>query len=164
PRWFVETSSHVDPDQFGSDFVEYSNIRPEKDNTDSVPPELHNRLVWAIETALRRVGITMESASGKKPEGLSSGLAIMAQAQIDDTVHVDLAQRFEQFVVDVGEIIIEECAELKPTFIIDGKKAIKWDDVSMNRDEFKMRAFPMSRLPQQISARFEIINRWYLDG
>ena len=164
PRYFVENSSHVDTDQFGSDFVEYSGTKPEKDATNSVPTELYTSRDKAIEMAMQRVGVSQQSAGGEKPEGLSSGLAIMAWSQVDDSRHIDLAQRYEQFMVDISDLILDECSELNPKFIVEGRQALKWSDVAMDRDEYTVSAFPMSRLPQQPSARFEMIARWYQDG
>ena len=164
PRFFIENSSHVDTDQFSADFVEYSGTKPEKDATNSVPPELYQSRDKAIEMAMTRVGISQQTAGGQKQPGLSSGLAIMASAQIDDARHVDLSQRYEDFLLDIGELIIEECADIKPTFIVDGNQAVNWKDVSMDRNEYKTHMFPMSRLPQQMSARYEMINGWYQNG
>jgi len=164
PRYFVEKSSHVDEDQFGSDFVEYSGTKPEKDATNSIPPELYASLESRIQKVFNRVGISQNSSAGEKQEGLSSGLALLAWSQIDDSRHIDLAQRYEKFIVDIGELILEECKDIKPTFVVDGKQSIQWEDVDADRNTYKTTCFPMSRLPQTPSARYEMINTWYQDG
>src|SRR6185369_310324 len=97
----------------------------------------------------------------------------MAWAQIDDSRHVDLSQRLEDFVTDVAKLIIAVAQEVKPK-VVDPRRrgaVINWEDVALAFDptdltssHFNARAFPMSRLPQTIAGREQQIPDWLANG
>lgn len=164
PRWLIESSSAVDTDQFsGPGFVDYSGTAPVQIMGD-VPKELYESRDAKMAQCFTRVGVSQQAAGGEKPEGLSSGLAILSWQQVDDTRHVDLAMRLEDFVADIGDQIFEVASEIKPSFRSMGHELIKWDDVDINSDKYKTTPMPLSRLPQTIAARVQQIQNWYDQG
>ena len=108
-----------------------------------------------------------------KPQGLNSGAALMAWATIDDTRHVDLAQRFEDWVTEVAKLVFSVAEEIKPKVTAPGRfgQVIDWEDVRLTFDPndltssaFRARAFPMSRLPRTIAGREQQISDWLANG
>lgn len=118
------------------------------------------------DSAYLRARISQNSAQAEKPAGLNSGTAIMAWATIDDSAHVDLGQRAEQFVTDAAELVFEVAEEVKPVVKLPGTQLqeIKWDDCALTKDSYHARAFPMSSLPQLPAARQQKIDNWYANG
>ncbi len=164
PRFAIESSSNVNTEQFaGPGFIDYTGTAPIA-LAGEVPSELYESRDTKIGQIFQRVGISQSAAGGNKPEGLSSGLSILAWNQVDDSRHVDLAQRYEDFIVQIGDLIIETAAEVNPSFMVDGRQAVKWAEVEMDTDRFKVSAFPLSRLPQTISGKLQQINDWYVNG
>ncbi len=163
-RWLIESSSNVNTDQFaGPGFVDYTGTAPVQVEGE-IPKVLIEERDASVAKVFSRARISQGAASGEKPEGLSSGLSILAWNQIDDSAHVDLAQRYEQFIKDIGDLIIEACADIKPSFMVDGHKVIKWEDAWKDTNRFKTTAFPLSRLPQTISGKLQQIDTWYMNG
>lgn len=119
-----------------------------------------------IQQIRERVGISDQAASGVKTPGLNSGLAIERQAQIDDGRHVELSLHLEDFVRDIGVLLIEAAEICKPSVTLPGRRAqqINWADVNMAKSSYWLRPFPMSSLPQSIAGRTEIIEQWAAQG
>lgn len=120
-----------------------------------------------IVQALReRVGISDQAAAGVKPAGLNSGLAIEKQSQLDDGRHVELSLHLEDFVREIGVLLIEAAEKCSPSVTLPGRRAqlIKWNDVKMAESTYWLRPFPMSSLPQSIAGRQQIIDTWAAQG
>lgn len=119
-----------------------------------------------IQQIRERVGISDQAASGMKTPGLNSGLAIERQAQIDDGRHVELSLHLEDFVRDIGVLLIEAAEKCHPSVTLPGRRAqqINWSDVNMAQSSYWLRPFPMSSLPQSIAGRTEIIEQWAAQG
>lgn len=114
--------------------------------------ELYAQLDKKGQQALLRVGISGNSAQGETPEGIDSGVAILANQQIDDVRHVAVAQRLEGFVEQLGKLIIQAAGKYKPKVYSSGK-IMQWPDVANDQKKAKARAFKMSGLPQSIPGR-----------
>ncbi len=176
PRVFVEAGSQVGVESLAGlpgGVITYTGTAP----VFTTPPSIGaDNLQWfnIIEQRLfKRAGISEAAAGGVKPQGLNSGAALMAWAQIDDTRHVDLSQRFESFVEDVFMKTCAVAEDVKPKVVCPGAygQVIDWEDAKMtvNLDDltssaFRARAFPMSRLPQTIAGREQQISDWLANG
>lgn len=176
PRALVEAGSNVGVESLAGipgGVITYTGTAPQFTTPPSIGPD---NITWfnIIEQRLfKRAGISEAAAGGVKPQGLNSGAALMAWAQIDDTRHVDLSQRFESFVEDV---FMKTCAiaeDVKPKVVSPDAygTVIDWEDAKMtvNLDDltssaFRARAFPMSRLPQTIAGREQQISDWLANG
>lgn len=117
-------------------------------------------------SAAQRARISENSSTGETPDGLNSGAALLAWRDISDAAHVDVGQRAEDTITFVGELIVMVSEHIKPVVMLPGRRVqeIKWEEVSMSKDTFHIRAFPMSRLPQQPAARQQKIDNWFANG
>ena len=166
PRWSYTVSSHITPDMF-----EGPGCIPTADGTypqllkqDAVAPELYRERDATIQKAMQRNGISPNAAQGQSSQGLTSGIAKLADIQIDDSRHVSTMQRQEDFVGDLGELLIDACQEEKVPIQLPGGKHIDWTVVEKARKISRARPFPMSRLPTLPSARAQQVQNWYDDG
>lgn len=166
PRWAYSVSSKISPEMFaGPGFiVSADGSFPQLLAGAAVPKELYAERQQLKQDALQRNGISQNQSSGEKPEGLSSGIAILANIQIDDSRHVSTMQKQEDFVMDIGELIIDECESVNPRVELASGRELSWRDVADARKMARCRAFPMSRLPTLPSARAQQIQNWYDDG
>lgn len=129
-------------------------------------PEVYGWFDRLLKLMKERARISDTAATGTKAPGMNSGKAIEMQSQIDDAAHVDLGQRLEDFVEQIGEHLTDLGEELKPNVTLPGRRnqQIKWGDVELSKNSFSMRAFPISRLPQSGPGRQQQIDTWYADG
>lgn len=164
-RWLVEKSSKVNPNEFkGPGIINYSGTAPKNIPGEGATKELYAERDSLIEKAFRRARISQGASSGTAPEGVTAGVALLAWNQIDDSAHVAVSQAFEDFIEQIGRLIVEAAAEAKPSVTVNGKQTINWDDVATDAKYYKLRAFPMSRLPTLPAARIQQIQTWYDDG
>lgn len=176
PRVLVETGSQVGVESLAGlpgGVITYTQTKPEF----TTPPSIGaDNIQWfnIIEQRIfKRAGISEAAAGGVKPQGLNSGAAIMAWAQIDDTRHVDLSQRFESWVTDVAYLVFAVAEDVKPKVVSPGRNGqlIDWEECRLTFDPddltssfFRARAFAMSRLPQTVAGREQQISDWLANG
>lgn len=149
----VRRADNIDPDSLTDNSIIEYNEKPALFEQGVAPTkELYNQLALKGQQCLLRVGISDAGAQGETPEGIDSGVAILANQQIDDVRHVAVSQRLEGFVEQLGKLIIQAAGRYKPEVYTNGKK-IEWPQVASDQHLAKARAFPMSGLPQSIPGR-----------
>ena len=169
PRVGIEAGSNVNEAALaaksGGTF-KYTKTLPQFINPEAITRDQFAYLETIVKQIRERVGISDQAAAGVKPPGLNSGLAIEKQSQLDDGRHVELSLHLEDFVRDIGVLLIEAAEKCKPSVTLPGRRAqlIKWDDVHMAEDSYWLRPFPMSSLPQSIAGRQQIIDTWAAQG
>lgn len=165
PRWLAEKSSKVNPrDLQGPGFVLYSVTPPSPIAADPASPQLYASLETKVNRLFQRFGISANQVAGNLAEGLSSGRAIIAAVHVDDSRHVSTLQELEDFVTDVGNLIIEQnSAGQAPELEASGQK-LKWNKIAGAVAKMRVRSFPMSRLPTLPAAREQTIQDWFNDG
>jgi hypothetical protein len=117
-----------------------------------------------IRRVRERVGISEQSAIGMQ-KVLTSGIAIEKQAQLDDARHVELSQHLEDGVQVIGELLVEAAKICKPNYTLPGRNVqqIKWSDLKP-WNGMRPVPFPMSRLPQSMAGRQQILDTWEASG
>ncbi len=149
----IRRADNIDPDSLTDNSIVEYNEKPALFEQGVAPTkELYNQLEKKGQQCLLRVGISGAQAQGETPGGIDSGVAILANQQIDDVRHVAVAQRLERFVEQLGKLIIQAAAKYKPAVYSRGRK-IPWPEVAMDQHKAKCRAFRMSGLPQSIPGR-----------
>lgn len=149
----VRRADNIDPDSLTDNSIIEYNDKPALFEQGVAPTkELYQQLDKKGQQCLLRVGISGNAAQGMTPEGIDSGVAILANQQIDDVRHIAVAQRLEAFVEQLGKLIIQAAGKYKPAVYAQGKK-IPWPDVANDQKKAKCRAFKMSSLPQSIPGR-----------
>jgi len=149
----VRRADNIDPDSLTDNSIIEYNDKPALFEQGVAPTkELYQQLDKKGQQALLRVGISGNAAQGTTPEGIDSGVAILANQQIDDVRHIAVAQRLEAFVEQLGKLIIQAAGKYKPVVYAQGKK-LPWPDVANDQKKAKARAFKMSGLPQSIPGR-----------
>lgn len=176
PIIWVEEGSNVSHEQLvgiPGVVATYTGTKPTQETPPVMPPESYQLRDTRKQEVLQRAGISQNATSGVTPEGLTAAVAIMANSNIEDSRHADLAERFEDFVTAVGLQVIALATKLKPVVKTPGRRAtmIKWDEVKLTYDpdnlvssEFNAEAFPLSRFPTTIAAREQQISDWLANG
>ena len=114
--------------------------------------------------ALESVGVGPYQATGVKPPGLNSGVAISWHYDIESQQLSKYLAENERFVVSVARSIIREAkylSELDSEWSIKFKQNklynISWKDVSIDEDQYSLAVQVSSQLPHLFSGRVEIV-------
>lgn len=176
--WLVEENSGIVSAHLNNDIghiVKYRGIPPELKTWSSVNPEMYSQIMQHIQRAYEEVGISQLSATSQKPAGLDSGKALREYNDIESERFVKLGQKWEQFHMDIAQLMIEEAkviAEVDPKFSVLVKSGnfverINWKDVKMDDDKYQMQVFPTSQLPRTPYAKMQYVtemqNAGYID-
>lgn len=171
PRIFVEMGSKANPAHWVNDigtFIPYSGNKPPQIYTaQTVHPEIFSQLENLYRKAFEIVGVSQLSAQSKKPSGLDSGRALREFSDIESERMVILGQDFEDFVVDSTMSMLEILPNNYTVQAYDkssGVKEIKWSDLEMKRDDYVLKTFPVSALPQHPAARLEFVSEMSKSG
>jgi hypothetical protein len=168
PRIGIAQGSNVDPGKLGdksNGIYYYTGTKPEFDFPMATPPEqfqYEESIIRRIKEVFR---LNDQQMQGARPKAIS-GKAVNLIDELDDAAHADLFQHMEDFVEQVGNLIIEASEDSKPKVTLPGRQAQLIDWASLNWDEkkFYLRPFPVGRLSQSIAVRQEQIRTWYAEG
>lgn len=169
-RVFLERGSNVQKqhitDQVGS-IIEFTGQPPVFNPIPAAAPETYAHLRWLIEQAYSITGVAQSMATGKREEGITSGVAIREREDIQSERFVLIGQRYENFFLAVAQRIIAMARKLyadgvdvkaksstKRQFI----ESIKWSEVDMDDDTFTLQVFPASWLPSTPAAKLQFVS------
>lgn len=137
-----------------------------------IAPEYFQRLQGLKDEALQAVGVSMLSAASQKPEGLDSGKALREFNNIESDRFMTVGQAYEKFFMDLTKLTVEEAKAIykaKGTLKtkVPGRKFIEtidWKDVDLDEDEYVMKIFPVSSLPNEPAGRLQTIQEYVQAG
>lgn len=125
-----------------------------------------------IEKGFRQEGVSMLAASNVKPLGIDSGAALRTYDKIGDDRQLTIGQDIEDVTLETARQMIEVIKD-----IFKDKKGYKvtwpgtnfvetvdWKDINLEADEYVLKAFPTSSLPEEPMARLETIQEYMQAG
>lgn len=132
--------------------------------------EVYQHLQWLIQQAYQIVGITQTAASGQKPHGVDSNVAIRTVQDIESSRFAMVALRWEEWFMDVAKIMVDMSKDLytrNPDLkvsMVEKKMLheIRWKDVDLEEAPYDVQCFPTSQLPDSPAGRIETISE-YID-
>lgn len=173
PLIFVPNEAEIAEDVLLSNFiarmVPYSGGQPPTWITPTAQnQEVYNHLAFLIQKAYEIVGISQASATGQKPAGVDSAVAMREVSDIESGRFAKVASRWEDWFVEVARVMIdfskdlyEKNSDLKTTY--SEKKIlreIKWSDVDLEDNPFDLQTFPTSQLPDTPAGRIQTISEY----
>jgi len=167
PRIYMEMGSKVNPKHLNTDIgtiVPYTGQAPIIYTAQTVHPEIFQQLESLYLKAYEIVGLSQLSANSQKPSGLNSGRALAEYNDIETERFANIAQRYEQFFVDMSEVVIKCLSKLgnykANTFDkMAGVKSIDFKDIKAATDDYVIQTFPSSALPTTPAARLDVVNQ-----
>lgn len=138
----------------------------------AVQPEIYAHLQTLKAQAFEQVGVSQLSAASKKPEGLDSGKALREFNDIESDRFQTIGQAYECFYLEIAKLAIGVAKEIfesegKYSVSMPGKKfleTIDWKDIKLEDDEYVMKVFPVSSLPQDPAGRLATITEYMQAG
>lgn len=165
-RWTVEANSQVNPDALGNDgrgggnIVKFVGTEPKL----ITPPVISEQLIAEVDRRIKwmatRVHVSEQAVSGTVPKSLQSAVSLEKYDQITDVNFQAVSKRFETWILRMNYHKIRVGRQLKVSVTLSGRKRqlIKWSQVDIPENKVGMQLYPMSRLPQTIAGRQEIVD------
>lgn len=177
PRIFVNEGSNIVIAHLNNEVgsvVKFSGEPPIFHNGgDVVNPALTMHLADLIQKAYELAGVSMLSATSRKPAGLESGVALREYNYIESDRFALVAQMYENFVVNSAKLLVKYSAMLYTEDKIDirvntvnGKfvRSINWSDCNLDEQSFVIQTFPVSKLPHDPPGRLQMVQELIASG
>ena len=175
PRTYMQNESKIVSQHINNTIgaiVKHTGNPPTFHTPQAYPPEIYQHLERLYAKAFEITGVSMLSATSKKPSGLDSGAALREYNDIETERFLTIAQRYERFYIEIAKIFIDQTRDLSLngetlTVKSPGKKfleTIKWKDVDMKEDKYSLRVFPTSLLPTTPAGRLEKVQELIQSG
>lgn len=171
----VENGSKIVKESLNNDIgaiVTYTGTQPTYVAPPVVPQELYMHLNTLIQRGFEQEGISMLSATARKPEGLDSGKALREYNDIESERFQPEGTAYEQYHVDLAELSVDCARDLyekdkKVAVKVPGKKFIQtidWKSIDMEDDQYVIQCFPVSSLPNEPAGRLATIQEYIQAG
>lgn len=146
---------------------EYTGKPPIFQTTAAISAEYFHHLDRLYRLAYEIVGISQLSATSRKPSGLDSGEALRTYNDIGSRRFQHTGQRWEQFYLDVGELVCEAAKELEeedvPVKVLamgdKDAEELSFKDIDMPRERYLLRPHPVSIMPDTPAGKIETATR-----
>src|ERR1700677_838862 len=173
-RVWMKTGSKLPKEHINNDIgaVLVSDEMPQYLSSSFIPREYFEHLQTLKDQAFEQEGVSQLSAASKKPAGLDSGKALREYNDIESDRFTVLGQSYENFYLDLAKLsiavakeIYEEEKEYKVN--VPGKsftESIDWKDIDLEEDEYVMKCYPVSSLPDDPAGRLQTIQEYTQAG
>jgi len=137
-----------------------------------VQPEVYAHIMTLKAAAYEQAGISQLSASSRKPDGLNSGKALREFNDIESDRFMTVGQAYERFYLQLAKLTVDVAKDIyeregKYEVKVPGKKFIEtidWSDIDLEEDQYTMKIFPVSSLPQDPAGRLQTITEYIQAG
>lgn len=150
----------------------YSGQRPYHITPSAMPPEVYNHLENLYRKGFEITGISLMSATSRKPSGLDSGVALREYKDIQTERFRLTEQRYEEWFMDAADLIEDICDDLKEA----GKEPmaevkhgqylerLKWSEVKIPKDKRIVRPHPSNILPSTPAGKLQTVQEMVQAG
>lgn len=171
----IENGSKIVKEHVNNDLgtiVNYSGTPPQYVVPQIVPVEMYTQLLNLKSSAYEQAGISQLSASSMKPEGLDSGKALREYNNIETDRFMVTGHKFENLFLNLAALSIDVAKEIYQddrgfSVKVPGSKfiqSIKWSEVDMAEDEYVLKMFPVSSLPNEPAGRLQTVQEYIQAG
>jgi hypothetical protein len=171
----MENSSKIVKEHFTNDIgaiITYTGTPPQYVTPQAVPMEYYQHFQTLKTSAYEQAGISQLSASAQKPAGLNSGRALREYNDIETERFMVVGQAYENLHLDLAKLTVWKAKEIfqrekKYSVVVPEKKftqTIDWKDIDLEEDEYVMKIFPISSLPNDPAGRLQTIQEYAQAG
>lgn len=131
--------------------------------------EVYNYREGKVRNAHDQCGISMMAASGVKPAGLDSAVALREYNDIQTERYASFAQNYESVFVEVTEKLLQELFLSESDVIVKHRKGsvlrpIKFSDLALDPEDIEVTVHPASALPDEPAGRMQTIIEYAQNG
>lgn len=171
----MENGSKIVKEHLNNDIgtiVCYTGTQPVYITPQMVQPEVYTHFQTLIQKGYEQAGISQLSAASQKPAGLDSGKALREYNDIESDRFELTGQAYENLFLDIADLAIDVARDIygdtkeykvqvpSQSFI----KSIDWKDIDLDRDEYVMKSYPVSSLPDDPAGRLQTIQEYMQAG
>jgi hypothetical protein len=171
----LENGSKIVKEHLNNDIgaiINYTGTQPTYVTPPIVPQEIYMHLQTLKNSAYEQAGISQLSAAAKKPDGLDSGKALREFNDIETDRFMTVGQAYEQFFLQLSRLSIDVAKGIYDRegayeVNVPGSKFLKtidWSEVDLEDDEYVMKAYPVSSLPNTPAGRLQTIQEYIQAG
>lgn len=163
-------SQHLN-NEVGS-IIHYSGTPPQYVTPPAINGDNQGYVDGLIAKGYQQEGVSQMSANSMVPLGIKSGAALRTYDQIAEDRQLFIAQSVERAQLEVARQCIEIVKEVfeeigqyqvrypNTNFV----ESIDWKDVNLKEDEYWLKAFPTSELPEEPAAKLETVQEYMQAG
>lgn len=171
----VENGSRVVSQHLNNDvgsIINYTGTPPQYVTPPMIQQDIYPYVDSLIAKGFQQEGVSQLQANSMKPQGVDSGAALRTYDDIADDRFLFLGQEMEEFFLEVARQMIEVAKSIysrkksfkvtfpQTTFI----ESIDWADIKLKEDEYVLKAFPTSSLPDDPAGRLATIQEYMQAG
>jgi hypothetical protein len=167
PVVWLHTAAKIDDDEINNEIgtIIRGEIPPQFMQTPTMAPTIYSWTKQLIEFGHEMPGVSQSAASGQKPSGVESGVAIREVNDIETERFVLAGQRYEQMYLDLARHVIRLAKEMYEDGVDYGVKvqdknfleSISWSEVDLEDDHYELDMFPVSGLPQTPAGKIQSV-------
>lgn len=163
-------SQHINND-VGA-IIHYVGTPPQYITPPMIQQDIYPYVDALIAKGYQQEGVSQMASSNVKPLGVDSGEALRTYDKIGDDRQLEFGQAFEDFHLEIGRQMIEVVKDIfkdKKQYKVmwPGTRfveSIDWKDVNLEDDEYYLKAFPTSSLPDEPMAKLQTVQEYMQAG
>lgn len=171
----VENGSKVVSQHLNNDvgaIIHYTGVAPQYVTPPMIQQDIYPYIDALIAKGYQQCGVSQLGASSLKPAGLDSAKALRTYSDIEADRFLSVGQQIERFFLELGRQMIEVAKDIykdtktfkvvfpSTTFI----ETIDWKDINLKEDEYVLKAFPTSSLPEDPAGRLQTVQEYAQAG
>ncbi len=171
----VENGSKVVSQHLNNDvgaIINYTGTPPQYITPPMIQQDIYPYVDSLIAKGFQQEGVSQLSASSLKPLGVNSGAALRTFDDIGDDRFLFIGQEMEAFFLEIAGQMIEVAKDIysrKKSFKVvfpttKFMETIDWKDIRLEQDEYVLKAFPTSSLPDDPAGRLQTIQEYMQAG
>lgn len=171
PRVFLDHASKIQSahinNQIGA-IVKYTGQPPVIAPPQTVHPEMFSHLDRLYTRSFEIAGISQLSASGTKPSGLDSAVAIREFHDIETERFADFGQHYEEAFCDITRKTVYFSKQIAKSNKNYGGvsqrdkysiETVLWSQIDLEEDSYVLKVFPTSSLPGTPAGKLAMVER-----
>lgn len=163
-------SQHINND-VGA-IIHYTGTPPQYVTPPMIQQDIYPYVDSLIAKGYQQCGVSQLGASSVKPAGLDSGKALREFDNIEADRFLSVGQRLEKFFLEIarqGIEVVKDIYKDKKTFKVVFPsttfiETIDWKDINLKEEEYVLKAFPVSSLPEDPAGRLETVQEYAQAG
>lgn len=167
PTLAVESGSNISEDHITSNrvakVIEYTVTPPQYMIPPTTQPEIFNHINFLITKMYEIPGVSESNATGQKPAGVNSGVAIREVNDIASGRFEIIGQHYEALHLDIARIMVDLSADLaksgkSPNILTKDKRGasrLDFKECQVDINDMELQLFPVSGLPSTPAGRLD---------
>jgi hypothetical protein len=168
PHWMLENSSKVLPAHLNNDIatiIRFSGTAPQVYVPQAMSAEVYQHLQFLYRTAYEITGVSQLSATGQKPAGLDSGVAMRTYLDEQTERFTDFVRCDEELAKGVAEKTVARARGIKGYKVnaIEKDGILELEFSAVDLKNYAVQIFPTSLLPETPEGKLAFVQN-LIDG